>query len=95
MSEQTQTPPAASKDGHTQALKETEHVEAGPGGPGRGPFGGGMVGQKANDFKPNAKRLVARMAPERTKAFLVVVVRRGQRRRDDAGPDASSAGPPT
>ena len=33
-----------------------------------------MVGQKANDFKPNAKRLVARMAPEKTKAFLVVVL---------------------
>jgi ATP-binding cassette subfamily B multidrug efflux pump len=73
MSEQTQTPPAASKDGHTQ-LKETERVEAGPGGPGRGPFGGGMVGQKANDFRPNAKRLVARMAPEKTKAILVVVL---------------------
>src|SRR4051812_10034877 len=54
-------------------LKETERVQAGP-GPGRGPFGGGMVGQKANDFKPNAKRLVARMAPERTKAIGVVVL---------------------
>ncbi len=55
-------------------LKETERVQAGPGGPGRGPFGGGMVGQKANDFKPNAKRLIARMAPERTKAIMVVVL---------------------
>jgi ATP-binding cassette, subfamily B, multidrug efflux pump len=56
-------------------LKETERIEAGPGGPGRGgPFGGGMVAQKANDFRPNAKRLVARMAPERTKAILVVVL---------------------
>jgi ATP-binding cassette, subfamily B, multidrug efflux pump len=71
MSEQTQAPTA--KAGHPQ-LKETERVEAGPGGPGRGPFGGGMVGQKANDFRPNAKRLVARMAPERTKAILVVVL---------------------
>jgi ATP-binding cassette, subfamily B, multidrug efflux pump len=55
-------------------LKETERVQAGPGGPGRGPFGGGMVGQKANDFKPNAQRLVARMAPEKTKAIGVVVL---------------------
>ena len=42
--------------------KETERIQAGP-GPGRGPFGGGMVGQKANDFKPDAKRLVRRMGP--------------------------------
>jgi ATP-binding cassette subfamily B protein len=56
-------------------LKETERIEAGPGGPGRGgPFGGGMVGQKAHDFKPNAKRLVARMAPEKHKAIGVVVL---------------------
>ncbi|HEY3528215.1 MAG TPA: ABC transporter ATP-binding protein [Nocardioides sp.] len=33
-----------------------------------------MVGQKANDFKPSAKRLVRRMAPERTKAIAVVVL---------------------
>ncbi len=54
-------------------LKETERIQAGP-GPGRGPFGGGMVGQKANDFKPNAKRLVARMAPEKHKAIGVVLL---------------------
>jgi ATP-binding cassette, subfamily B, multidrug efflux pump len=52
-------------------LKETERVQAGP-GPGRGPFGGGMVGQKANNFKPSAKRLVRRMAPEKHKAYGVV-----------------------
>jgi ATP-binding cassette, subfamily B, multidrug efflux pump len=52
-------------------LKETERVQAGP-GPGRGPFGGGMVGQKANQFAPSAKRLVRRMKPERTKAMAVV-----------------------
>jgi ATP-binding cassette subfamily B multidrug efflux pump len=51
-------------------LKETERIQAGP-GPGRGPFGGGMVGQKANQFKPSAKRLVARMAPERHKVIGV------------------------
>jgi ATP-binding cassette subfamily B protein len=54
-------------------LKETERVQAGP-GPGRGPFGGGMVGQKANDFGPSAKRLVRRMAPEKTKAMGVVAL---------------------
>jgi ATP-binding cassette, subfamily B, multidrug efflux pump len=52
-------------------LKETERVQAGP-GPGRGPFGGGMVGQKATSFKPSAKRLVGRMAPEKNKAYGVL-----------------------
>jgi ATP-binding cassette, subfamily B, multidrug efflux pump len=64
-------PGTASKTGQ---LKETERITAGHGGPGRGPFGGGMVGQKANDFKPSAKRLVRRMAPERAKAVAVVVL---------------------
>ena len=36
-----------------------------PGGPGRGPMGGGMVGQKAMTFGPSAKRLVRRMRPDR------------------------------
>ena len=54
-------------------LKETERVQAGP-GPGRGPFGGGMVGQKALDFGPSAKRLVTLMRPDRGKAILVVVL---------------------
>jgi ATP-binding cassette, subfamily B, multidrug efflux pump len=54
-------------------LKETERVQAGP-GPGRGPFGGGMVGQKAAAFGPSAKRLVRRMAHERTRALAVVVL---------------------
>jgi|tagenome__1003787_1003787.scaffolds.fasta_scaffold20979914_2 ATP-binding cassette subfamily B multidrug efflux pump len=57
----------------TATLKETERVQAGP-GPGRGPFGGGMVGQKASDFGPSARRLVRRMAPERTKTIAVVVL---------------------
>ena len=39
-------------------FKATERIEAGP-GPGRGPMGGGMVGQKAMTFGPSAKRLVA------------------------------------
>jgi ATP-binding cassette, subfamily B, multidrug efflux pump len=54
-------------------LKETERITQGP-GPGRGPMGGGMVGQKANTFAPSAKRLVRQMAPEKTKAILVVLL---------------------
>ncbi len=67
MSEQT---PAAARGGE---LKQTERITAGP-GPGRGPFGGGMVGQKAMEFWPSAKRLVRRMAPARVKAFAVVAL---------------------
>ncbi len=54
-------------------MKETERVQAGP-GPGRGPFGGGMVGQKSMSFGPSAKRLVRRMRPERGKAIAVVLL---------------------
>ncbi|MGI8521857.1 MAG: ABC transporter ATP-binding protein, partial [Nocardioides sp.] len=53
-------------------LKETERISSS--GPGRGPFGGGMVGQKAQHFKPSAKRLVARLAPERGKAIALVLL---------------------
>jgi ATP-binding cassette subfamily B multidrug efflux pump len=56
----------------TKDLEETERVQAGPGGPGRGPMGGGMVAQKASDFGPSARRLLRRMAPERVKALAVV-----------------------
>jgi ATP-binding cassette subfamily B multidrug efflux pump len=55
-------------------LKETERIQAGPSGPGRGPFGGGMVGQKASTFGPSAKRLIGRMAPDRGRAIAVVVL---------------------
>jgi ATP-binding cassette subfamily B multidrug efflux pump len=65
-----QAPPAA-KGGQ---LKETERIQAGPGGPGRGPFGGGMVGQKASTFGPSAKRLIGRMAPDRGRAIAVVAL---------------------
>jgi ATP-binding cassette subfamily B multidrug efflux pump len=58
----------------TKELEETERVQAGPGGPGRGPMGGGMVGQKASDFGPSARRLLRRMAPERVKAIAVVAL---------------------
>lgn len=55
-------------------LKETERVQSGPGGPGRGPMGGGMIGQKADTFWPSLRRLLARLHPERHKAYAVVVL---------------------
>ena len=54
-------------------LKETERVQAGP-GPGRGPFGGGMVGQKSMDFGPSARRLLGRLRPYRLKVAAVLVL---------------------
>ena len=54
-------------------LKETERVQMG--GPGRGgPFGGAMVGQKSMDFGPSAKRLVGRLAPQRLKVAIVLLL---------------------
>ncbi|TGN63778.1 ABC transporter ATP-binding protein [Nocardioides eburneiflavus] len=64
----TQTSPP--KDGQ---LKETERIQSGP-GPGRGPMGGGMIGQKADTFWPSLKRLLARLHPERAKAYAVLVL---------------------
>lgn len=61
---------APAKDGQ---LKETERIQSGP-GPGRGPMGGGIIGQKADTFWPSLKRLLARLRPERTKAYAVVVL---------------------
>jgi ATP-binding cassette subfamily B multidrug efflux pump len=66
-------PTDGSKGSTDGRLQETERIQAGP-GPGRGPFGGGMVGQKASQFKPSARRLIGRMAPERTKAVAVLVL---------------------
>jgi ATP-binding cassette subfamily B multidrug efflux pump len=54
-------------------MKETERVQAGP-GPGRGPFGGGMVGQKSMSFGPSARRLIGRMRPDRGKAITTVLL---------------------
>jgi ATP-binding cassette subfamily B multidrug efflux pump len=68
MSTQSQAP---AKGGQ---MKETERVQQGPGGPGRGPMGGGMIGQKADAFWPSLKRLLARLRPERHKAYAVVVL---------------------
>ena len=46
-------------------LKETERVQQG---------GHGMVGQKADTFWPSARRLIARLRPERVKTYAVLVV---------------------
>jgi ATP-binding cassette subfamily B protein len=54
-------------------LKETERVQQGP-GPGRGPFGGGIVGQRSDDFSGSARRLLGRMRPERAKALAVLLL---------------------
>ncbi len=62
----TRTPPPGT-------MKLTERVR--PGGPGSGRTSGGLVvGQKAMNFGPSAKRMLARMAPERRKVTAVVVL---------------------
>ena len=53
-------------------IKKTERVEV-SGGAGRGPFGSGMVGQKALNFGPSMLRLIKRLRPERFKVVLVIV----------------------
>ena len=58
----------------TQGFSQTERIQAPQGGPGRGPMGGGMVGQKAMTFVPSAKRLVGLMRPDRGKALAVVAL---------------------
>ncbi len=55
-------------------FEATERIEAPQGGPGRGPMGGGMVGQKAMTFVPSAKRLVRQLHPDRAKAIAVVLL---------------------
>ena len=67
--EKTQEAPAKQA-----GFKATERIEGQGPGPGRGPMGGGMVGQKAMDFGPSAKRLLARMRPDRGPAVLVVLL---------------------
>jgi ATP-binding cassette, subfamily B, multidrug efflux pump len=64
MSEQTKKP--------TQSFQATERIQAPQGGPGRGPMAAGQVGQKAMDFGPSARRLVAGLRPDRWWAMLVV-----------------------
>lgn len=57
-----------------QEFKATERIEAPQGGPGRGPMGGGMVGQKAMTFGPSIKRLLAGMRPDRWATYAVVAL---------------------
>ncbi|MEP9384774.1 ABC transporter ATP-binding protein [Nocardioides sp. KR10-350] len=55
-------------------MQTTERISR-PGGPGQGgPMGGGMVGQKAMQFGPSARRLVRRMAPYRLQAAAVILL---------------------
>jgi ATP-binding cassette subfamily B multidrug efflux pump len=54
-------------------MKQTERVVQGP-GVGRGPFGGGMVGQKAHDFRASGKRLLALLRPARWRAVAVLLL---------------------
>ena len=53
-----------------RTMKETERIQGQP-GPGRGPFGGGMIGQKSSAFGPSAKRLMARLRPQLPKVIAV------------------------
>ena len=64
-------PPATEAAGPPGVLKQTERISAGP-GPGRGPFGGGMIGQRSTAFGPSAKRLLGRLAPERHRVLAVL-----------------------
>ena len=67
----TETKPGAGK---TTGFAATERIEGQGPGPGRGPMGGGMVGQKAMEFGPSARRLLARMRPDRGATILVVLL---------------------
>ncbi len=63
MSAHEDATPVEGSAGQGGTMKETERVVAGGGGPGRGPMGGGMVGQKAGDFKASTRRLIRGLAP--------------------------------
>ena len=53
-------------------LRETERIQA-THGPGRG-WGGGMVGQRSENFGPSARRLLGRLRPHRGKTFVVAML---------------------
>lgn len=57
------TASGGSDDG--EAMAATERIQPDTGGPMRGRFGGGMVGQKASAFGSSARRLVRRLRPQR------------------------------
>lgn len=53
-------------------MKETERIQAPRGGPGHGPFGGGMVGQKPMNFRASIRRLGRRLHPELARVVTLV-----------------------
>jgi ATP-binding cassette subfamily B protein len=53
-------------------MQKTERI-SGQMGPGRGPHGGGMIGQKSLDFRASGKRLAGSLRPERVKVIAVFV----------------------
>jgi len=57
-------------------MKQTERVVQGPGF-GRGPMGGGMVGQKAHDFRASGRRLLGLLRPARGRAVAVLLLAAG------------------
>ena len=52
-------------------LKATERIQA-EGGPGRGPFGRGMIGQKPMNFRSSGKRMASRLRPQMPKVVAVI-----------------------
>ncbi len=67
------SPGSAGAKSQGGVLRETERIQSGP-GPGRGPFGGGMVAQKSLDFGPSARRLAGRLRPQRLKVAAVMAL---------------------
>ena len=59
-------------DSSPKTMQKTERI-SGQMGPGRGPHGGGMIGQKSLDFRASGKRLAGSLRPERVKVIAVVV----------------------
>ncbi|PWN02113.1 multidrug ABC transporter ATP-binding protein [Nocardioides silvaticus] len=57
-------------------MKSTERVVR-QGGPGLGPMGGGMVGQKAHDFRASGRRLLGLLRPRRWHAVAVLLLAAG------------------
>ncbi len=66
-----QTGGTAPGQGDRTTIKVTERAVAGP-MPGRP--GGAMVGQKAHDFKPSARRVLGLLRPERGRALVVLAL---------------------
>ena len=57
-------------------MKQTERVVR-QGGPGLGPMGGGMVGQKPHDFRASGRRLLGLLRPARWRAIAVLLLAAG------------------